>query len=395
MLVLAPVLALLGWLFGQPELSAVGMAAVAAVGIAALVVRAAPLRLEVSRSIRPGRLAVDDPCQVVLRVRNVARVRSPVLALRDDVGPFGEASLQLAPLASGATRDAAYVFPTHRRGMHTVGPLGVDIEDPFGLVRSSTVQPGVRTVIVLPRTWTLSPLPPAPGDEPERGIRALTSNSTVDEEFAALRPYQPGDDIRRIHWRSSARLGSPVVRQFDQPWQHRTTVLVDVRRSAHDEDSFERTVSAAASVVMLAARRNELVRLITTGGSDSGFVPARDRLDELMDRFAELAPDSQGSLTGSVAHLARRPSGRLVTCVGNLEAAEHGGLVRGSRRFGLHVLVVTGRLVASDALGASVVVAWDGRTDLGRAWEDGVGALTASAAASAASRSSHRPRVAP
>ena len=372
--IVTPALAVLGWLFGQPELAVIAAAGGCVLGVAALAVRFAPLRLELRRSIRPSRLPVGEPCQIVLRVRNVASLRSPVLALRDDVGRFGEASLQLAPLPAGATRDATYSFPTHHRGLHPVGPLTVDVEDPFGLWRASHPQPGVQTVIVLPRTWKLSPLPPAPGDEPERGVRALASNSTVDEEFAALRPYAPGDDIRRIHWRTTARLGTPVVRQFDQPWQLRTTVLLDVRRGAHDDASFERAVSAAASVVVMAARRQELVRLVTTAGDDSGFVPAGDRVDQLMDRLAEVGVDSRGSLTGTVAHLARRPTGRLVTCVGNLEASEHGGLVDGSRRFGLHVLVVTGRLVTSETVIGPPVVLWDGTTDLATAWAGTVGA---------------------
>ena len=370
-IVLVPVLGVLAWMFGQPELAVLAATAAAAVLVAALLVRLVPMRIEVRRTIRPGRLPVGDPCQIVLRVRNAGSVRTPVLMLHDDVGRFGHASLQLAPLPAGATRDAAYVFPSHRRGLHPVGPLTVDIEDPFGLVRSTRDQPGEQTVIVLPRTWLLTPLPPAPGDEPERGVRALASNSTVDEEFAALRPYSPGDDIRRIHWRTTARLGTPVVRQFDQPWQLRTTVLLDVRRGAHDADTFERAVSAAASVVTMAAARNELVRLVTTGGADSGYVPADDRLDELMDRLAEVGPDSRGSLTGTVAHLARRPTGRLVTCVGTLEAGEHGGLVRGSRLFGLHVLVVTGRLVTSDTTGGPVVVSWT-EGDLTAAWTRGL-----------------------
>ena len=81
----------------------------------------------------------------------------------------------------------------------------------------------------------------------------MTSSSTVDEEFASLREYVSGDDFRRIHWPSTARLGTPVVRQFDVPWQRRTTVLVDLRAAAHDDRSFERAVTAAASVVELAA----------------------------------------------------------------------------------------------------------------------------------------------
>ena len=157
-------------------------------------------------------------------------------------------------------------------------------------------------MIILPRIHRLAPVPPAPGDEPEQGIRTLTSNSTVDEEFAALRPYQAGDDIRRIHWRTTARLGSPVVRQFDQPWQHRTTVLLDVRRLRPRRGILERAVSAAASVLQMAADRHELVRLVTTG-RDSGFVPAAEQVGGLLDQLAEVTPDSRGTLSGTAGSL--------------------------------------------------------------------------------------------
>ena len=100
-----------------------------------------PVRAEVRRTVRPARLHVDEPCQVVLRVRNRSRARSPVLKLVDDVGRFGEATLQLAPLAAGVSRDASYVFPTGRRGIHHIGPLMLEIEDGFGLVRSRMTTP--------------------------------------------------------------------------------------------------------------------------------------------------------------------------------------------------------------------------------------------------------------
>jgi uncharacterized protein (DUF58 family) len=265
-----------------------------------------------------------------------------VVTLRDDVGRFGTATLELGPLPRGVQRDAAYAFPTDVRGVHPVGPISIEARDPFGLAARRRHLVGRTAVVVLPRTYPLAPLPPARGEEREAAHRALATGSTVDEELAALRPYEPGDDVRRIHWRTTARTGEPVVRQFDEPWQRRTTVLVDTRPTAHDPASFERAVSAAASVVALAAGRGELVRIVTTGGVDTGLVAAAADGDDLFDRLADLRVDGSGSLTAALARLAAppRPS-RLVTCTGGPPDAELTGLAEATRHVPVHVLVLT------------------------------------------------------
>lgn len=376
-LVAVPVTALLAWLFGQPELAAAAVAALVVVaGGAVLVVLRRP-RVRVLRSARPDRVHLGEPCRIVLRVHNGGRGRSPVLSLHDEVGPFGRASLHVPPLPRGGTRDAVYGFPTDRRGVHRVGPLTTVVEDGFGLVRATSVSAELDTVIVLPRVLDLVPLPAAPGDDPEPGSRLSVASSTVDEEFTTLRPYLPGDDIRRIHWRTTARLGEPVVRQFEQPWQHRLTVLADLRAAVHDEAGFERTLSAVASLVALAARRGELLRLVTTDGADTGFVPAPERLDPLLDSLAAASPTSTGSLTEPLSRLGGGGSGgRLVVCAGNLDAVEHAAVCRSARRYGVALLVVSGRLSASADPGAPVVVPWDGRDEPSRAWATGVAAAS-------------------
>lgn len=354
-----PVLGAAAWLLGQPELSVAAAGGATLLVVGAVVQVANPLTLEVARVPRPGRLGAGTPCRVELRVRNVGRRRSPVVELRDDVGEFGTATLDVAPLPSGATRRAAYAFPTETRGVHPIGPLTASTSDPFGLLRTTRVLPGRTAVVVLPRTYRLEPLPPGRGDERESGARPLATGSTVDEELASLRPYVAGDDVRRIHWRTSARIGEPVVRQFDEPRQRRTTILLDSRPSAHDDPSFERAVSVAASVVELAAGGHELVRLVTTAGVDTGFV-GTDGADDLLDRLAAVALDGRGSLTAAVSRLAGPVApGRIVTCSGALGAEEQRGLDAVSRRAGVHVVVLC-RSGATAAPTAAPVVLWDG-----------------------------------
>lgn len=375
-LVAAPVLAVVARLFGQPELAVAAVAAAALLLVAVLGAAVVPLRLEVERSPRPARLPAGDPCRVHLRVRNVGTRPSPVATLRDDVGRFGTATLELAPMPRGSTREAAYSLPTSVRGVHPLGPVSATARDPFGLVVVRRELPGRTAVVVLPRTHPLAPLPPARGDERESGVRALATGSTVDEELASLRPYEPGDDVRRIHWRTTARTGEPVVRQFDEPLQRRTTVLLDTRPSAHDDASFERSVSAAASVVALAATRGELVRLVTTGGVDTRLVAAASEGDELLDRLAAVGPDPTGSLPAALALLAAPPRpARLVTCSGSPSPEELRGLVGATRQVSVHVLVLTGGAAAELEDPGPLVVRWTdrpGSDDLTGAWSDAV-----------------------
>ena len=86
------------------------------------------------------------------------------------------------------------------------------------------------------------------------------------DSFRGLREYVAGDDLRHVHWRSSARTGELVVRQDEQPRPRATAVVLDLRRTAHAGLSLERAVSVAASV-MLAARRSgqEMVLAATDG----------------------------------------------------------------------------------------------------------------------------------
>lgn len=367
----------LSWLFGLPEVAALAAAGMVLLAAAVVWVRFGAPALEVTRAARPPRLELGETCEIRLVTHNAGRRTSPVMMLEDDVGRYGSARLELAPLAPGGRCVATYGLPTSRRGLHHVGPLTTTVEDPFGLARRSRRQTQVLSVIVLPRTSRLTTMPAAPGDEPEHGTHSLTSASTVDEEFAALRDYVPGDDVRRIHWRSTARRGAPVVRQFDVPWQRRTTVVLDLRAGT-DEASFERAVSAAASVVLLAAGQEELVRLMTTDGTDSGYVPAAEHVDELLDRLAVVTVDPPRRdrpepLLGLLGQLGSTDTGRVVTCTAGLTATDAAGLGRASRGIGLHVVVPTGS--GSPTIGAPgiVVVAGDGRRPLSTEWEAAVG----------------------
>ena len=280
-------LVLAGRLFGIFELFVVGAAGVALVVGAAVVVGWTRMRLDVSRELRPPRVHAGDPSTVELRVHNAGRRRSPLLHLRDAVGAEGRsASVVLAPLDPGATVTAGYSLPTDRRGMLPVGPLDVRVGDPFGLASVSVPGAPVTELTVWPAVEDVLALPPIAGDEHHDGMGLALARSTTVEDFYALRAYAEGDDLRRVHWRATAKRDDLVVRQDEMPRRSRATVVLDTRTGAYEDGAFERAVSAAASVMVACVRAGLLARLMTPAGYDSGFGSDAEHVEVVMDHLA-------------------------------------------------------------------------------------------------------------
>jgi uncharacterized protein (DUF58 family) len=368
-----------GRLLGLTELFVLAAVAACLVVVTAVVVRLVDVRLEIGRDVRPHRVPQGSDCTVTLRIRNRAARTTPVLMLEDPVGDGQRSRLRLAPLRPTELRTATYRLPAPRRGVFTIGPLGAVVEDPVGLWRKELRTRSTVDVIVLPRIHPLRPIPPAPGDEPDTGTHRMRTLATANEEFASLRDYRPGDDVRKVHWPSTARAGNPIVRHYDEPWQRRTTVVCDVRIGHHTGESFERAVSAAASVLQVCAERGELVRLITTSGHDTGFVSSDHEVSAALDLLASVTPSGIGSLTGTLRALVeRRTGGALVTCTGPLGDNERSVLTSMGMLFGIHVAVVTaGSHVAMAGVEGPTtqVVAFTHDDDLAGPWSDAIDRL--------------------
>lgn len=304
-----------GRVLGLVELFVLGVVAVALLVGALLLVTSARLELQVGRTVHPSRVQVGTSSRVDLSIRNLRANGTPVLRLRDPVSGTRGADLLVPPLGRGERTIAAYRLPTDRRGLLRVGPLDVVVGDPFGLTNVTTVAAPAVEVTVYPHVDQIPPLPYTTGHDPLAGARQPNSLGRSGEDFYALRPYVIGDDLRRIHWPSSARHDELLVRQQELPWQGRTTVVLDVRKAAHSGESLEVAVSAAASIVAATARRNDLVRLVTTAGTDSDFAPGSDHVEAIMEHLAIVPASSTGSLRRTVESLARRSSGGALVVV--------------------------------------------------------------------------------
>jgi uncharacterized protein (DUF58 family) len=328
-------------LLGISELYVFGAVALGLVAFALLYVRLTRLDVEIDRVVHPARVHAGQVSRVDVRLRNLRRSVTPVLGLRDAVSGTAGAELLVPPLDHGAGTLATYRLPTDHRGIVRVGPLRVVVSDPFGLVQASNVGAPQVEVTVFPRVDDIQPVPLTSGHDPLAGVLRPHKVGKAGDDFYALRPYVVGDDLRRIHWPSTARHDELLVRHQEQPWQGRTTILLDVRRSAHDTVSLELAVSAAASVVMANGARRDLIRLVTTDGSDSGFGTGPAHIEALLEHLAVIDAAGSASLRTMIDLLQRTGGGALVAVVGDTASAELTSVARLRRRFGSLVVVQT------------------------------------------------------
>lgn len=333
-------LVLVGRLLGVLELFVAGAAAGVLVIVTALTVHLTRLRLEVTRDVHPPRVHAGSPSRVDIVVRNLGRRRTPVLRLEDQVTGTRGAELLLSPLDPGATSRAAYRLPTAQRGLLEIGPLDVLLGDPFGLTEVRLRGAEITELTVLPHIDQVSPVPHTRADDPHAGADHPNALGRSGEDFYALRRYVVGDDLRRVHWRATARHDDLMVRQDELPWQGRATILVDVRRATTTPESLELTVSAAASIAHACWRRQDLVRLVSTDGADSGFAAGHAQVDAVMEHLATVEAAPEGAFRASVERLARSSvGGALVAVVSEIGTAELDALLGLGTRFGWLVIV--------------------------------------------------------
>jgi uncharacterized protein (DUF58 family) len=320
-----------GRLLGLPELYVLGTAALALVFVCMTLVWLSIPQISVHRTLRPPRVHAGTPSRVELAVRNDGHRLTPVLQLHDPVTGTPGAALHLVPLDAGAVTGAAYRLPTEHRGVVRIGPMAAGRSDPFGLASRTLDVAGSAELTVLPHIDNITPLPMTLGNDPLAGADHPNALGRSGEDFYGLREYVVGDDLRRVHWPSTARTGELMVRQDELPWQGRVTVVLDLDRSSASPALFERMVSAAASIVNASWNRRDLVRLVTTDGVDTGFAAGHAHLDNLMERLAVVQPTRSAILHGVVRLLSASSGGAVVAVVGDPEPIdlEQFGTIRG------------------------------------------------------------------
>jgi uncharacterized protein (DUF58 family) len=284
-------------------------------------------RLACTRSIEPVRVPVGSPARVMLRLSNLSRLPTGTLLLEDRL-PYALGSrprLVLERLGGQRSSTVAYTVRAEVRGKYEVGPLVVRLTDPFGLCELSRAFTSVGQLTVVPQTVPL-PTVRLAGEYMGTGDSRARSVAVHGEDDVATREYRHGDDLRRVHWRSTARVGEMMVRREEQPWESSATVVLDTRRGGHRGEgptsSFEWAVSAAASVALHLRRSGYKIRLVTGAGADL-TATEHDGEGALLDCLAEVTSSPGHSVPVLIDRVRQRSAGGLVIAVlGALTVAE-------------------------------------------------------------------------
>jgi len=191
----------------------------------------------------------------------------------------------------GAAEIAVEIVPAARGRLRFEGAT-IARPDPLGLVYSLIRIPAPQAVAILPRRYPIPERTLPSGRRYQSGGVALTTSVGESEEFVSLRDYRPGDSLRRIHWRSWARTGRPVVKEYlDEFFVRHALVLDTFGRRKHDP-VFETAVSAAASFACAGGPRDSLLDLMFVGAEAYRFTAGRGltQTDRLLEILAGVGP---------------------------------------------------------------------------------------------------------
>lgn len=300
-------------LVSATELYALSAAALVFPVLAVVFVRLRAHRLVFTRTVAPRRVFAGGTVRIGVVARNEGRATSPPLVLEDaaPAGVGGPVRLVLAPIEQGRTEPVSAERTVAVRGRYALGPMRARLLDPFGLAQASREVAGTGSLVVYPRIEALSE-----GSPPE--ARATGGQSlhhrlaTAGDEFYGVRGWQEGDDLRKIHWRSSARRGELMIRQEEVRPFPRATILVDTRGTFHagagPSSSVEWALSGAASVVWELARQGFSLRLATAEGGPGGARWGREAAEPLLASLATVGAGAGRSLTPVVRRLGARAS---------------------------------------------------------------------------------------
>ncbi|NEB80147.1 DUF58 domain-containing protein [Streptomyces sp. SID14478] len=341
--------AICAYVLGQSDLLRVGLLLAALPLVCAGVLYRTRYRVAGSRRLSPARVPAGSEARVHLRMDNISRLPTGLLMLQDRVpyvlGP--RPRFVLDRVEAGGRREVSYRVRSDLRGRYPLGPLQLRLTDPFGMCELTRSFSTYDTLTVIPR---VEPLPPVrlSGEAKGYGDGRQRSLALAGEDDVIPRGYRYGDDLRRVHWRSTARYGELMVRREEQPQRARCTVLIDTRGPAYQgagpESAFEWAVSGTASALVHMLERGFSVRLLTDTGSvvpgegTDGFAGASqesaDAAGLMMDTLAVVDHSDAYTLSAAYDVLRSGNEGLLVAFFGDLDEEQAAVVAKMRQRSG-------------------------------------------------------------
>ncbi|MEJ8656669.1 DUF58 domain-containing protein [Streptomyces sp. MS1.AVA.4] len=340
---------------GQSDLLRVGLLLAVLPLICVAVLYRTRYRVAGSRRLFPSRAPAGSEARVHLRMDNVSRMPTGLLMLQDHVpyvlGP--RPRFVLDRVEPGGRREVSYRVRSDLRGRYPLGPLQLRLSDPFGMCELTRSFSAYDTLTVIPRT---EPLPPVrlSGEAMGYGDGRQRSLALAGDDDIIPRTYRHGDDLRRVHWRSTARYGELMVRREEQPQRARCTVLLDTRRGAYQgagpDSAFEWAVSGAASVLVHMLERGFSARLLTDTGTSvpgdggEGFAGSTQESAEsaglMLDALAVVDHSDGAGLARAYDVLRGGNEGLLVAFFGDMDEEQTVVAARMRQRSGAAVAFV-------------------------------------------------------
>ena len=293
------------------------------------------------------RARVGDDVRLGFTIENDGRKPLPLMRLEDRFGAFGETTVLVERLDPGATARVELVRSAARRGAFSSGTTTLTTGAPFGFMTTRRVIELPTDVVVVPRWVELRSFPILEPSSFPSDVLHERARTGAGEEFIGVRDYRPGDPPRSVHWKSTARAGHLIVREFEEEVASRVALVLAGADTGEPPDSaFEMLVSAAASIGVYALQTGhpvDMVRPTSEGGVER--LGDTDRFG-LLDWLARAEP-LDAPLTSLVApaldRIGRRGTLVLLTPTTGEAAASLGDAVRLVQAAGSRAIVVAAR----------------------------------------------------
>lgn len=350
--------------FGWAEFAFLGWVLAAAFAIAAvfLLGRAS---YTVHVELNPRRVVVGERALGRMVITNSGTRRVLPHRMELPVGQ-GVAEFALPAMAPKEEREELFQVPTHRRAVIIAGPARSVRGDQLGLLRRSVEWSEPVELFVHPKTVRLH----ATAAGLVRDLEGQVSNRITNNDLAfhALRPYVPGDDRRYVHWRTSARIGQLMVRQFQETRRSQIVLALTTRSDAYgSDDEFELAVSIAASIAAQVIRDGTQLTVVTEQGVWRS--PTVTSMLDSASRVAYGADNGFSSMRAFVRqHTLRMPAPSVLAAVGG-SGTEVGELRAVQRLYGadtqhLAVRAVSGEQARIGSLGGATMLTVGALDDL-------------------------------